>query len=261
MDTIFLDPDPKPATIVGCAGCRSDGFGIPIAMAFQPIVHPDGRVFAFEALVRGANGDGAQAVLSAVTPDNVYSFDQRCRTTAIETAAGLGLSQTGAMLSINFRPNAIYEPVRCLRTSLAAARRAGLPNEAILFEITEDEKLHDPLHMRAIVTAYRSMGFKVAIDDFGAGHSNLNLLADFQPDIVKLDMHLIRDIHRDPVRRAVIRSLVQLGADLGITLIAEGIEQEAEYETLLELGIGLFQGYLFARPAIGALPVPVLPPR
>ncbi len=261
MDTILLDPNPKADAAVGCAGCRSDGFVLPITMAFQPIVHADGRVFAFEALVRGPNGEGAQSVLSAVTANNTYSFDQRCRTTAIETAAALGLRRTGAMLSINFRPNAIYEPVRCLRTSLAAARRAGLPNEAILFEITEDEKLHDPLHMRAIISAYRGMGFKVAIDDFGAGHSNLNLLADFQPDIVKLDMHLIRDIHVDRVRRTLVRSLVRLGAELGITLIAEGVEQAAEFDTLRELGIELFQGYLFARPACGVLPVAAMPPR
>jgi EAL domain-containing protein (putative c-di-GMP-specific phosphodiesterase class I) len=261
MDTIFMDPERvASAPRAGCAGCRDSRFDTTIAMAFQPIVSAEGRVFAFEALVRGANGESAGEILSQVNRHNLYAFDQLCRTTAIETAARLGLGNSGAMLSINFSPHAIYEPTRCMQTSLAAARRAGLPNEAIMFEITENEKLHDPHHLRDIVTAYRGMGFKVAIDDFGAGYSNLDLLAGFQPDIIKLDMALTRGIDADPVRRAILRSMIGLCDALSITLVAEGIECAAEYRTLRDLGVGLFQGYLFARPEIGVLPVPVMPP-
>ena len=150
--------------------------------------------------------------------------------------------------------------MRCLRTSLDAARRAGLPNHMILFEITENERLRDPRHLRDIVSSYRGMGFKVAIDDFGAGHSNLDLLAGFQPDLLKLDMHLTRGIDSDPGRQAILRSMIGLCRELGIGLVAEGVEQAAEYRTLRALGVTLFQGYLFARPGLRMLPVPVLPP-
>ena len=260
MDTIFLAPETSTPVATGCAGCQGDRFDTPIAMAFQPIVDATGRVFAHEALVRGTNGEGAGEILSRVTGSNRYAFEQLCRITAIDTAAGLGLRDSGAMLSINFSPNAIYEPVRCLKTSLAAARRVGLPNHMILFEITENERLRDPRHLRDIVSTYRGMGFKVAIDDFGAGYSNLDLLAGFQPDLMKLDMHLIRGIDADPVRQAILRSMIGLCRELGITLVAEGVEQLAEYRTLRALGVALFQGYLFARPGLGVLPVPVVPP-
>lgn len=269
MDTIFLDlgssgADTSNRTGTGCVGCRGDRFDTPITMAFQPILDATGRVFAHEALVRGTNGEGAGEILSRVNETNRYAFEQLCRITAIDTAAGLGLGRGrgdgGAMLSINFSPNAIYEPVRCLASSLAAAKRVGLPNHMILFEITENERLRDPRHLRDIVSSYRGMGFKVAIDDFGAGFSNLDLLAGFQPDLIKLDMHLIRNIDTDPVRQAILRSMIGLCRELGIALVAEGVEEVAEYRTLQDLGIVLFQGYLFARPGLRTLPVPVMPP-
>ncbi len=260
MDTIFLDPDIKSRTGTGCVGCQGDRFDTPITMAFQPILDATGRVFAHEALVRGTNGEGAGEILSRVNETNRYAFEQLCRITAIDTAARLGLRDGGAMLSINFSPNAIYEPVRCLASSLAAARRVGLPNHMILFEITENERLRDPRHLRDIVSSYRGLGFKVAIDDFGAGFSNLDLLAGFQPDLIKLDMHLIRNIDTDPVRQAILRSMIGLCRELGIALVAEGVEEVAEYRTLQGLGIELFQGYLFARPGLRTLPVPVMPP-
>ncbi len=100
----------------------------------------------------------------------------------------------------------------------------------------------------------------MAIDDFGAGYSNLDLLAGFQPDPLKLDMHLTRGIDSDPVRQAILRSMIGLCRELGIILVAEGVEQVAEYRTLRALGVTLFQGYLFARPRLRMLPVPVLPP-
>ena len=93
-----------------------------------------------------------------------------------------------AKLSINFMPNAVYEPSRCLRTTLEAAHRTGFPIENIIFETTEDERVHDAEYLKKIFATYRKEGFKTAIDDFGAGYAGLNLLADYQPDIVKLDM-------------------------------------------------------------------------
>jgi EAL domain-containing protein (putative c-di-GMP-specific phosphodiesterase class I) len=157
-------------------------------MAFQPIFDLERRdVFAYEALVRGPAGESAATVLASVTDVNRYAFDQQCRVSAIDWAARLGLTAASAKLSINFLPNAVYEPRACIRATLAAAVRHGLPTDRIIFEFTEQEAL-DTSHLLNILRSYKAMGFLTAIDDFGAGHSGLNLLADFQPDIVKLDM-------------------------------------------------------------------------
>jgi EAL domain-containing protein (putative c-di-GMP-specific phosphodiesterase class I) len=245
---------------VGCEGCRDgEGFDLPFTMAFQPIVDiGDGSIFAHEALVRGVDGQGAGSVLGQVSDANRYAFDQQCRVKAIELATSLGLTGQGASLSINFMPNAVYEPRACIRLTLATAMRSGFPLDRIIFEFTEDEKL-DATHVLNILRTYRSMGFKTAIDDFGAGYAGLNLLAEFQPDIVKLDMGLIRGIDTHAVRRSIVEGVLATCRALGCRVLAEGVETAAEYRTLRALGIDLFQGYLFARPALEALPA--VPPR
>lgn len=230
-------------------------------MAFQPIVDASTRsVFAYEALVRGPNGEGAGSVIAKVPATGLYGFDQACRTTAIETAASLDLAAQAALLSINFMPNAVYEPRACIRATLQAAARVAFPTDRLIFEITEGEAVAEPDHLARIVAAYRAMGFRTAIDDFGAGHSNLNLLARFRPDIIKLDRALIVGIDSDPVRQTVVRHCVALCRDLGIDIVAEGVETAAEYETLVAFGVGLIQGYLLARPGFRTLPEPVWRP-
>ena len=242
--------------IVGCKACRDGAaFGTPLAMAFQPIVEAgSGGVFAYEALVRGADGQGAASVLSAVDGANRYAFDQACRVTAIEAATALGLAATNALLSINFLPNAVYEPDACIRATLRAAERTGLPTSSLMFEVTEAEQVSDPAHLRHILHSYKEMGFTVAIDDFGAGHSGLNLLADFQPDLVKLDMGLVRGIDADRARRVIVGGLLRICAELHVDVVAEGVETEAEHRALRDLGATMFQGFLFGRPAFMALP-------
>jgi EAL domain-containing protein (putative c-di-GMP-specific phosphodiesterase class I) len=242
-----------------CAACASgEKFPMAITMAFQPIVNTDtGSVFAHEALVRGENGEGAGLVLSSVNDDNRYAFDQVCRVKAIDLAAGLGLAQTGAMLSINFLPNAVYEPSACIRQTLAAARRASFPIENIIFEFTESERV-DTTHLLKILHAYRAMGFKTAIDDFGAGFAGLGLLAQFQPDIVKLDMDLIRGIDKDGPRRKIVSHTLAMLRDLAVTPVCEGVETVEEYKALADLGVTLMQGYLFSKPALAALSAPDL---
>lgn len=222
-----------------------------ITMAFQPIVAVSSRVvFAHEALVRGAQGESAGQVLAQVTADNRYAFDQACRVRAIEQAAALALP---ALLSINFMPNAVYIPAHCLRATVAAATRHGWPLSSILFEVTEQEVMRDPAHLLDILRTYRDVGLKTAIDDFGAGYSGLNLLADFTPDLLKLDMHLVRGIDQDRKRQAIARHGAALALELGIAVIAEGIETADESRALQDLGIDLQQGYLFARPQLDGL--------
>ncbi|GBR01297.1 EAL domain-containing protein [Asaia lannensis] len=239
-----------------CAGCSADaGFDFPITMAFQPIVDlSTRRIFAYEALVRGADGTGAQQILSRVTPENRYAFDQKCRVTAITMAAELGLAERGALLSINFLPNAVYEPSACIGTTLEAAERVNFPTGNILFEFCENEAL-DTEHLLHILRTYDSMGFKTAIDDFGAGYAGLSLLSRFQPDYVKLDMELVRNIDTTPVKQVMMRHTIAMLDNLGVTPICEGIETAEEASILSEIGISLQQGYIYARPALATLPV------
>jgi EAL domain-containing protein (putative c-di-GMP-specific phosphodiesterase class I) len=243
-----------------CVECRNgEAFTVPFSMAFQPIVDlRTNTVFAHEALVRGPTGQGAGSVLSAVDESNRYAFDQQCRVKAIELAAELYSSNDNVGLSINFMPNAVYEPRACIRLTLAAAMRTHFPIRNIIFEFTESEQI-DTAHLFNILKTYREMGFRTAIDDFGAGHAGLGLLADFQPDIAKLDMALIRGIDTDTARQKIVKHTVAMLHDLGVTPLCEGIETLGELQALRDLGIDLVQGYLIARPAFEGLAVPEFP--
>ena len=224
-------------------------------MAFQPIVDIiDKRPFAYEALVRGSSGEGAASVLAQVTDENRYAFDQQCRVKAIEMAARVGLIGTGARLSINFLPNAVYSPVACIQLTLKTASAAGFPTDRLIFEFTENEEMADPGHVANIVAAYHRMGFGTALDDFGAGHAGLNLLARFQPEMIKLDMELIRGLDTSLARRVIVDAVVKMCTALGVTVIAEGIETTGEFEALRALGVRYLQGFYFAKPSFEALP-------
>jgi EAL domain-containing protein (putative c-di-GMP-specific phosphodiesterase class I) len=244
----------------GCGGCR-DGQALDfrIAMAFQPIVDlRTGRPWAYEALVRGAEGESAATVLAQVTAENRYAFDQQCRVAAIEGAVAAGLLETDARLSINFLPNAVYSPKACIQLTLRTAQATGLPTDRLMFEFTENEEMDDPAHVMNIVETYRQMGFTTALDDFGAGYAGLGLLARFQPDVIKLDMALLRGIDASEPRRLIVDAMVGLCRKLGVAVIAEGIETRGELDAVRALGVELVQGYLLAKPAFRALPEPVL---
>lgn len=239
-----------------CRACR-DGTELDFAftMAFQPIVDvANARVWGYEALVRGPGGEPAGSILSRVTEETLYRFDQAARVKAIELAGRLFPPEGDTKLSINFMPNAVYEPAACIRASLEAARRVGFDNGRLNFEFTENERFHDTAHVRRIVEEYRRQGFLTALDDFGAGYAGLGLLANFRPDLIKIDMDLVRGIEADAGRRTIVGGITQIARTLGVTVIAEGIESAAEAETLHGLGIDLLQGYHFARPALEALP-------
>jgi EAL domain-containing protein (putative c-di-GMP-specific phosphodiesterase class I) len=129
-----------------------------------------------------------------------------------------------------------------------------MPIDRLIFEFTENEEMLDPTHVANIIATYQKMGFGTALDDFGAGHAGLNLLARFQPDIIKLDMELIRDIDTSLPRRMIVEGMLRMCAGLGIAVIAEGVETEGEYDALRALGVRYIQGYLLAKPAFEALP-------
>jgi len=238
---------------LGCSECLNGaGLGFDISMAFQPIVNIVRReVYAYEALVRGINNESAGWVFQHVNDDNRYRFDQACRVKAIEMAAKVGVD---TLLSINFMPNAVYRPELGIRPTLEAAHTLGFPVERIIFEITEGEQVADFGHLREIVSHYRERGFLTAIDDFGAGYSGLNMLAELLTDVVKLDMALIRDIDKNRERRIIVKGITQVCTELGIRVVGEGVETAAELSFLRDLGIELFQGYYFARPGFESLP-------
>ena len=249
-----IAPSPFPAGFVplagtpaDCEGCgRGEQVGFEFAFAYQPIFDlRDQSVFAQEALVRGPNGESAASVLAQVDDGNRYRFDQACRVKAIRGASQLGMNER---ISINFLPNAIYRPELCIRTTIAAAQKHQFPLDRIIFEVTEGERVEDGPWFAEILREYKRCGFMTAIDDFGAGYAGLKLLADFQPDIVKVDMDLVRDIDSKRARQIIVRNLVSLCADLGTQVIAEGVETAAERDFLLDSGIHLMQGYLLGRP-------------
>jgi len=242
---------------MSCAEC-TNGAGLPFdfSFAFQPIVDIQEKcAWSYEALVRGTNGESAYSVLERVDDNNRYRFDQACRVKIIQLASRLEMKQK---LNINFFPNAVYKPELCIRTTLTVAKETGFPIENIVFEITEGERITDEEHLINIIEAYKHLGFSIAIDDFGAGYAGLNLLATYQPDSIKLDIVLIKEIHKHFPRQAIVRAIIGVCKELNIDLIAEGVETIEEYQFLKGLGIRYFQGYYFARPAFEALVTPEL---
>lgn len=157
-------------------------------------------------------------------------------------------------LSLNVMPNDIARPAECFHTAIRTAERVGFPVDRLMFEITEGEPFKDLRELAATFETFERFGFTSAIDDFGAAYAGFELLAAFQPDIVKIDMSFIRDIHLSAVRFTIVKGFVATCDELQIKVIAEGVETRQEVDSLRSLGVKLFQGYLFARPGIAMLP-------
>lgn len=246
----WLESDPSTA---GCGSCMdADTLPFKITFAFQPIVNIEtGTIHSYEALVRGVDGEGALSILGRVDDSNRYRFDQTCRVTALELSKRLGIE---TRININFLPNAVYEPRRCIATTVSAAKRLGIALNRLVFEVTEGDRVTDPVHLKHIMTEYQQMGMSTAIDDFGAGYAGLNLLAEFQPDELKLDIALVRGIDCSRARQAIVRGVIRTCADLGIAIVAEGVETYEEFAWLASSGVSLFQGYYFAKPLLEGLP-------
>jgi EAL domain-containing protein (putative c-di-GMP-specific phosphodiesterase class I) len=227
------------------------GPGHPFTMAFQPIFDVElGEIFAHEALLRTPAGGPAADVLGKVAPEHRYTFDQTCRVKAIELAAAYGMREA---LSINLTPNALHDPDGCIARTVWAADRFDFPAERIVFEFTEAERIADTDHLGRVIERYRACGFRTAVDDFGAGYSGLGLLAELQPDIIKIDIKLVRGLGSDPVRQNILNNIKNLADRLGIVVVAEGVETADELGCLMEIGIALVQGFLLARPQLGGL--------
>jgi len=224
---------------------------------YQPIVHArdTSQVYAYEALLRGIERDG-----SLVTPwrmlslardaDLLFQLDLAARLSAVREAARLGIQ---VPLFINFSPTAIYDPAFCLRSTVSAISELGIPASNVVFEIIESDHTPDANHLKTLIAYYRQAGFRVALDDLGAGYSSLNLIHQLRPDIMKLDMELIRGIHQDAYKASITQKLLELAQKLGILTVAEGIETPEELRWVRQHGVDFVQGYLIARP--GSPPV------
>lgn len=207
---------------------------------------------SYEALLRGAAGEPASQVLARVPREDLYDFDASARRGAIALAARLGMCCT---LNLNFLPRSLERSQRTVQDAVDAAERARWTADRLVLEVTESEVIDDLSRFTAAMDEARSLGVRIAIDDFGAGYAGLTLLADFQPDEVKLDMHLVRGIESHGPRQAIVRAVIQACFDLGIDVIAEGVETADERDWFLEHGVRLFQGYLLARPGFESLPL------
>ena len=220
---------------------------------FQPIVHADrtDHIYAYEALLRGRERDGT--VVSpgpifdvASNADLLFQLDRRARMCAIDRSIAVELNKP---VFINFTPTAVYDPVYCLRSTVEHIRRGGIDPSQVVFEVVESTEVKDTSHLKDILDYYRDAGFRVALDDLGAGYSSLNMIHQIRPDIVKLDMDLTRDIAADDCRAMITARILDLARDLGIQTVAEGVETQEDMRWLQEHGVDYMQGYLFATPS------------
>lgn len=225
---------------------------------FQPIVSVNDplEVFAYECLVRGR---GAQEELispwalydAARRSKMLFHLDRAARLHHIRSASKHGLS---THVFINFNPTSIYDPEFCLRSTVAAIHNSDIEPSRFVFEVVESDELTNPDRLPEILRYYRDAGFRVALDDVGAGFSSLNLLTKLKPDFVKFDMELMRGIDQDRYKANIVAKLLEVSHELGIQTVVEGIETVGEWQWSVEHGAHFAQGYLFGKPA----PVPQL---
>ncbi len=220
---------------------------------FQPIVSAaePSRAFAYECLLRGHDAQGQVVPPSLIfgaarSAGLLFHLDRAARLTAIRDAQRHGVATP---IFINFNPTSIYDPAFCLKTTIKAIEEAHISADRIVFEVVESDAVGDPAHLLNIVRFYREQGFRIAIDDFGAGYSSINLLTQLRPDFVKFDRELIRFIDQEPYKQKVLSKLIEMSRELGVRTLGEGVEREEEFLWLRERGVDLFQGFFFAKPA------------
>jgi EAL domain-containing protein (putative c-di-GMP-specific phosphodiesterase class I) len=219
---------------------------------FQPIVNlRDGTVFGREALMRGKLGAtevrGGELLRAAEAHDALFSFDYRARTAALEH--GLPVLPDGEILFVNLDPRAALDVESSLRTTWPVVGRLGADPSRICLEIVKPERCPDRDLLGEMVEAHRKRGALVALDDLSGGPGSLHSLEALRPDVGKIDQALTAGIQHSPARRRLVEALVECAHELGCKVVAEGIERVDEYETMLDLGVDLGQGYYFGHPA------------
>lgn len=246
FSSTVIDPDTDRESILNLLDSNL------LTSYFQPIVFSgDGAVYGYEALtrIRGENIFGGISGLfqKAMQTGTISSLDVRCRENAISLAAGFGLGQE-KHLFINVCPETLMDPAHRPGITDELAEKWQIPKEKVVLEITEESAIHNyDLFMQSI-TYYRSKGYTIAIDDFGAGFGGFKMLSIIEPDFVKIDRHFISFIDRMSVKKNLVDSIIYACGRLGIGVIAEGIEREEEFRELQGLGVELFQGHYISKP-------------
>jgi len=245
---VFPQVDAAPA-----APARRLRSGQPCQFALQPIVDPLSRtISSYEALLRSASGGPPDAYFSSLPKEDLYEADLRSKVHAFELVNELGIRD--CKLSINLFPSSLVEIPNAVDILLRQIADAALVPQQVIVEVTEQEAISSLKTFASAIAELRRAGIGVAIDDFGAGFAGLALLAEFQPDKLKIDRTIINAIHTDGARQAIVRSMLQACAAMGITPVAEGVETVEEWCWLQAAGVERFQGYLFARPALNSVP-------
>jgi EAL domain-containing protein (putative c-di-GMP-specific phosphodiesterase class I)/GGDEF domain-containing protein len=221
-----------------------------ISPVYQPIVSlTDGRVYGYEALSRISDKrlqmDIEKMFRLADRMNKSWELEILCRTKALEHAAHMGLD---TKLFLNVNSNIIYDDK--FRNGFTKKRlwEYGLNSGNIIFEITERTAILDNMAFLRSVDHYKGQNYEIAIDDVGAGYSGLNLIAAVRPNLIKLDMNLIRAIDKDETKQLLCKAMIDFCKNAGIRLIAEGIETEEELKTVIRLGVDLGQGYFLGIP-------------
>lgn len=219
---------------------------------FQPIVYAQdlSQIFALESLMRGISPEG-----ELISPRQVFGvaedLDLLCQVDLVSrqnTIAALQRWENSGKMFINFLPTCLEDPNFCLHCTIAEIDEANIPHHRIIFEITEVERVKDIKRFRQLLDLYRETGFQIALDDLGSGYSSLNMLHQFRPDYIKLDLELMRNVHQDPYKSLIAAKLLEVAQSLNIPAIAEGIETPGELDWVKEHGATYVQGYLIGKP-------------
>ncbi|WP_171683729.1 GGDEF domain-containing protein [Paenibacillus planticolens] len=221
-----------------------------IHSVYQPIVSmEDGQVMGYEALIRGPEKSTFHSPLNlfqfAENHGELYKLEQLAREKAIQ---GSILEHPQQLLFINISSHVLYDPGFVPGKTLEKLQKYGLRPSNVVFEITERTSIEDFSLAQKILEHYRKQGYRIAIDDAGAGYSSMQAIAELQPDFIKIDRSLIQDIHRNKVKEYILETFVTFAQKMNIFLIAEGIEKEDELIKLARLGVHYAQGFLLGKP-------------
>lgn len=221
---------------------------------FQPIVSLDGKaIFAYEALCRtvGSNPfDDIEAIFDFANKSGLtLDLDMYCRKNGISIASAQQIQATDANLFLNICPTSLTHPDHSTGTTELLCQEYNIDKDRIVLEITEQEAVHNYKLFSQAVEHYRRAGFKIAIDDFGAGYGGLKMLSVLEPDYIKIDRHFFKNTTKSKVNFNLIDAIFTACHRIGIDVIAEGIETEQDLDVCREIGIDLVQGYYLAKPA------------
>jgi EAL domain-containing protein (putative c-di-GMP-specific phosphodiesterase class I) len=235
-----------PATFVGDRAALEISFARALSglwMAYQPIVSwPDGRIHGYEALLRTneqALGNPTVFLSGAERLGRLRELGRGVRE-AIATNMQLAPGET---LFVNLHPSDLADEQLYSRADPLAPFASS-----IVLEITERASLDTVGDLQSRLAGLRSAGFRIALDDLGAGYAGLTSLAQLQPEVVKLDMSLVRDVDTNLTKQKLVGTMARLSMELDMRVVVEGVETVGERDALATLGCDLFQGHLFGRP-------------